>query len=129
MERNGFTLVEMTVALVILAVGILGIAATAGRLGTVSSSAEIEALALQAVNDRIALVRLHPGYGGLDTLYTETDSDLPLGDHVYARTTKISRIVEEGQNDKKLDYTRITVSVEGPMLRRPVSRSLTVGAP
>jgi prepilin-type N-terminal cleavage/methylation domain-containing protein len=127
MARGGFTLIEMTVALVILAVGILGIASSGSRLGQASTTAQAEAVALQAVQDRIAMVMLHPNYGKLDSLFTKTENNVPATG--YQRVTKVVRTITTGNAGQKTDFSDITVTVTGPRLASPVFRTQTVGAP
>lgn len=126
--RQGFTLIEVVVALVILSTAVLGLAATAGRLSTAASSAELRALALESVEDRLARVRLDPRYGLLDSIYTGTETDV-LGTETpgYSRKTTISH-VQQG-NPVSVDYTKILVEVTGPMLSPPIARQITIAAP
>ncbi len=125
-SRGGFTLVEVIVAMMILSVAVLGLASSAARLTTSSASAEIRALALEAAEDRLGRVRLDPRYGGLDTLYAGTDSDL-FGIAGMTRTTTVVHVQQSSPHP--LDYKRITVMVSGPMLDPPITRLLIVAAP
>ena len=127
MNNKGFTMVEVVTSLVILAVAIIGLSSTTARLAQVASQAETRALALQAVEDRISRVRLHPIYQQLDSVFSESDVEVPnMPD--YKRTTTLSRILEPGERDGKyVDFTRITVSVDGPGLEEPISRTVAVG--
>ena len=54
MNNKGFTMVEVVISLVILAVAIMGLSSTTARLARVAVEAETRALALQAVEDRIS---------------------------------------------------------------------------
>jgi prepilin-type N-terminal cleavage/methylation domain-containing protein len=127
MNRQGFTLVEMTVALVILAIGILGIASSASRLGQVSTTAQVEAMALQSVQDRVSMVLLHPNYAKLDSLYSKTEDNIPATG--FQRVTKVTRTITTGSGGQKTDMSSITVTVSGARLANPISRTQTVGAP
>lgn len=127
MKRNGFTMVEVIISIVLLSVAVLAIGASASHLAQVSADAERRALALQAVEDRIALVQLHPIYPQLDSLYTESNSTIP-GLPGYTRMTAISRIIQQGEGGKSIDFTRITVTVDGPQLSAPLKRTVVVGA-
>lgn len=121
----GFTLVEVVVALVILSVAVLGLGASATRLTTTATGAEQRALALQLVEDRIARVRLDPRYGGLDTLYVGTETNV-LG----AGSARATAVVHVQQTTPvPLDYKRISVTVTGPFLQPPISRQIVVAAP
>ena len=127
MNNRGFTMVEMIISLVILAFAIVGLSATTGRLARVAVEAENRALALQAVEDRISRIRLHPVYPALDSVFTEDGAEIP-GLPEYQRSTSLTRIIEPGQEEGKyVDYTRITVTVTGPGLPEPVSRTVAIG--
>ncbi len=125
-ERGGFTLVEVVVALVLLSTAILGLGASASRLTTSAASAEVRALALESVEDQIARIRLDPRYAALDSLYVGTDSDV-LGLDGYTRTTTLTHV--QVGTPVTLDYKRISVKVEGPMLSPPISRQIIIAAP
>ncbi len=122
----GFTMVEVVIALVILATAVLGLAASASRLATSAATAELQALALEGVEDRLARVRLDPRYGGLDTLYAGVDVDL-FGVEGLTRTTTVVHVQQS--MPVALDYKRVSVSVTGPLITPPVSRQIIVAAP
>lgn len=124
-DREGFTLVEVIVALVILSVAVLGLAASTSRLTTASSTAELRALSLMSVEDVLARVRLEPRYGSLDSLYSGVETGV-LGITGMTRTTDVVHVV---QTQPDLDYTEVAVTVDGPMLLQPVSRRIVIGAP
>ena len=127
MTTRGFTLIEVVVSLVILAVGILGISTSVSRLSLTSASIEQRALALQAAQDRISLILLHPRYGELDSLFTATETDLP-GLEGFTRTPSIVRIRNPGSAGRVEDFTRITVAVDAVLLTRPVTQTVMVAA-
>lgn len=127
-SRAGFTMVEVIVALVILSVGVLGVAASAGRLHTAVARSGSEAVAQQAARDRLDRVLLHPRYGELDSLFTAVEDPVDGRDD-YRRSTEVSRIVQSVPGGGEVDFTRIVVTVEGPGLREPVVRTAVVGAP
>lgn len=126
MNQKGFTLLEVIVSIVILAVAILGLSASTTTLIGRSTEATVRARAMNAVDDRLALVRMHPIYPQLDSIYSETSTEL-TGFPGYTRTTAITRIQQDVPGGKTIDYTRITVTVDGPVLRNPISRTLEVG--
>jgi prepilin-type N-terminal cleavage/methylation domain-containing protein len=127
MKKNGFTLVELIVSVVILGTAILGLSSSTARLTRVALDAEKNALALQACEDRIARIRLHPIYPELDSLYTESGTPV-VGLEGFSRTTQITRVIEDGEREGKfVDFTRVTVLVSGPTLGKPVSRTVTIG--
>jgi len=127
-DTRGFSIVELMIALVILAVSILGIAASAGRLGYAAGEAELKALAVQAVEDRINFVRLDPQYDSLTVRYAKTETAL-LGLPGISRQTAVARSQVAQSNGQTLDYTTVTVQVTGGALGAPVVREIIVGAP
>ncbi len=127
-DKRGFSLVEMMIAIVILTVAILGIAASAGRLSGAAGEAEVKAIAVQSVEDRISFVRLDPIYDSLAARYATTES-VVIGLPGVTRQTAVTRYQVTQSNGKVLDYTTVTVTVSGGVLRNPVVREVIVGAP
>lgn len=76
-KQAGFTLVEICVALVILSAAVLGLAASTGRMLEPSGNAELEYVALESVQDRLAEMSLDPRYGLLDSIYGGTEEACP----------------------------------------------------
>lgn len=124
----GFTMLEVLVALVILMVTVLGVATSAGRLSTMAATTEARALALQSVEDRLSMIRLDPRYVLLDSLYAGQEDDL-VGLEDFTRTTAVTRIVLPQAGGRSIDYQNISVTVDGPGLPNPLTRTLTLGAP
>ena len=125
---DGFTLAELLAAVTILAIGVLGLATGAGRMMTTAESSQRKATALQAADDRLAAIRMSPGYAALDSIY-EGEEDAVPGIPGCTRTTDVGRVVSNGESGRILDYTRITVTVACQNLGTPVVRTLIVGAP
>ena len=59
-SRAGFTLVELLVAMIIFAVGILGLAATAGSVTRMMGGARRQTIAAQVAQSRIERLRAAP---------------------------------------------------------------------
>ena len=127
MNNKGFTMVEVITSLVILAVATLGLSSTTARFARVAVDAENRSLALQAVEDRLSTLRLHPIYQQLDSIYSESESEIPDLPN-YKRSTTLTRVIQPGEREGKyIDFTRITVTVDGPGLEEPISRTVAVG--
>ncbi len=76
----------------------------------------------------MARIQLHPIYQQLDSIYTESAAAI-AGLEGYNRQTDITRVIQQGEREGKyIDFTRITVTVTGPGLTDPVSRSITIGS-
>jgi prepilin-type N-terminal cleavage/methylation domain-containing protein len=127
-SRDGFSLIEMIIAILILTGAVLGIASSTGGLVASASESELEFSALQSVEDRLALIRLDPRYGLLDSIFSGTETALP-GLHGLTRTTRVTRSRVEQDEGSVLDYTTVVVTVSGDRLRESVSRKLVLGAP
>jgi prepilin-type N-terminal cleavage/methylation domain-containing protein len=125
MNRSGFTMIELVVAVVILALGVLGLGASAGRLSTTAVSVEQQALALQAATDRVSLIVLHPNYPELGSLFTGTESDIPELPG-FTRVTQITRVQQPGTGGRIVDYTLISVTVHSPHLGEPLIQTAVV---
>lgn len=124
-SRGGFTLVEITIALVILAAAVLGLSGSAAKLTTAASGAELRALALYSVEDRITEVQLDTRYDQLESLYAGQETNA-LGMSGYTRTTTVTHVTTSG--GKPVDYKIVSVVLDGPQLSSPVSRVLIVAA-
>ena len=127
-SNEGFTLIEVTIAILILSTALLGIAASTGRMIEPAATADLEFKALQAVEDRLSHVRLELRYGVLDSLFAGTESNLPGLDEC-TRLTEVTRYQTTVPGGKILDYTNVVVTVSGGGLATPVSRKLVLGAP
>jgi len=125
MRRAGFTLVEVMVALVILLGVVLGIAQVTARMVHTVATSDVQLTAVQLAEDRLAQVQLDQDYANLESTYATTESSIP-GDPGFTRTTAIVHVGGAGQPQ---DYKKVTVSVTGPGLLSPVTRTVAVGAP
>ena len=126
--KDGFTLVEMIIAMGILITGVLGMGVLAAELLGDLRHSDIRMRATHVVDDRLSLISLDPRYELLDSLYEETQDSL-VGLPGYSRKTVIVQSKQTGNSGRTTDYKVITVLVSGPVLPQPVSRSITVGAP
>jgi prepilin-type N-terminal cleavage/methylation domain-containing protein len=126
-NRDGFSLVEVVVALVILAVAIMGAQTmTATMIRTVSTSNAGNAAA-QLVEDRIDLIRTDPAYDSLFQKYAGTEASLP-GWSTLQRVTQLTRTYDTTATGIT-DFYTVTVSVSGQGLLNPVRRTIVVGSP
>lgn len=122
-KRPGFTLAEVVVALTILTIVMLALITMTGRTMRVSVLSDAEQAALQLATDRTDLVRSDPFYAKLDSIYETTESSFPSLPG-YTRTTNVVHVL-----DSIRDYKKITVTVSGPGLMTPITRTVTVAAP
>lgn len=127
MDRKGFTIVETVIAIVVLSAGILGLATSTSYMVRVASNAGAKAEALQVVDGRISQMVMDPRYHHLASVYGGTETEIPGLEGM----TMSTRIVHSKRtwNGRVTDYKTVTVTIEGPGLSKPISRTVILGAP
>jgi prepilin-type N-terminal cleavage/methylation domain-containing protein len=126
-NRNGFSLVEVVVALVILAFAVMGAQSLTATMINTVATANIENSAAQLVEDRIDLIRTDPAYDSLTTKYAGTESTIP-GWSTLQRVTQLAR-TRDSTAAGITDFYTVTVTVNGTGLRAPLRRTIVVGSP
>jgi prepilin-type N-terminal cleavage/methylation domain-containing protein len=118
MDRSGFTLIEVLIAMVLLGFAVMGAQAviTDRLVGNVAHEDERSA-ARQLVEDRLQLVQTDPAYAELGDRYAGDEHSLPSFPG-YERTTFLSR---------EVDHTIVTVQVVTPAGRDTVAGTAVVG--
>ncbi|GMR14326.1 MAG: hypothetical protein BMS9Abin29_2575 [Gemmatimonadota bacterium] len=128
MDRNGYSLVEMIMSMLLLTSGILGMGTTAGRITMAAQSAKARSEALQSVKDGLDLITIDPRYAKLDSIYAGTETELP-GMESFVRTTAVNHVEQLVTGGGRIDYKEITVRVTGPGVEKGISRTAVVAAP
>jgi prepilin-type N-terminal cleavage/methylation domain-containing protein len=120
----GFTLVEVMVSMVILAIVLVGFqaAATQRLLGDLQVQ-DTRNAAVQLAADRLRVVQLDPVYNELFNRYNGRETAIP-GYPGFTRVTTVAQTVSGGN-----DFTTVTVQVTRPGLAVPVQRSTVIAAP
>lgn len=126
-RRDGFTVVEILLALLLLSFVVLGFQAATGEIIHHSAQSDRELVAVQLVEDQLELIRLDPHYEQLESRYEGTEEDL-AGFPGLTRTTAVAR-TETTLATGVLDFFRITVTVEGGGLPDAIARTTVVAAP
>lgn len=124
-HRGGFTLVEVILALTILLVVLMMLATSTGKTVHTVATASAQEAAIELAMSRIEQIRADPQYNTIDSIYAKTETGFPTLPG-YTRVTKVVRVGGVGLPN---DYKKITVTVTGPGVTPPVSRSATVAAP
>jgi prepilin-type N-terminal cleavage/methylation domain-containing protein len=127
MNRRGFTLVEVVVALVLLAFGMLAVQSAVLQLVRRVGEDSRASLAAQLIDDRLELIRADPRFDLLQSRYQGTETD-PSGNTGLTRQTAVLH-VRDSTARGITEYQRVTVTVSGSGLLAPVSRTVSVGAP
>jgi prepilin-type N-terminal cleavage/methylation domain-containing protein len=120
MNRIGFTLIEVLVAMVILGFAVLGVQASiTDRFVRDVSREDQRAAAQQLAADRLTSIQNDPQYTEIVSRYEGAEDSVP-GFPAYRRST----VVNEGTG-----HLVVSVQVVTPTLRDTVSRTLVIGAP
>jgi len=125
MNKSGFTLIEVILALTILLVVMMMLATTTGKTVHIATTSANQGAAIQLAIDRIEQVRADPRYDALDTAYTATETTFPT----LSGFTRVTSIVRTGGIGQPNDYKKITVTVTAPGVSPAVVRTVTVAAP
>jgi prepilin-type N-terminal cleavage/methylation domain-containing protein len=120
---NGFTLIEVVVAIAILGGVALTVGAATGKLVRNSGDDRIATQAAAAAEAQLALVQVWPEYATIDSAFAGTASNTP-----QTGWTRVTTVVRTGGTGQANDYKKITVTITAPGLSTPVRRSLTVAA-
>ena len=125
--RDGFSLVELMVALVLLGVVFGSLSGAAGRFAHGVATAGARATALQMVSDRIEEVRMHPRYGELASVFDGMETDV-YGLEGAVRQTNVVRNADTLATGI-VDYSVVTVEVTLPGVTGSLARTTIVAAP
>jgi prepilin-type N-terminal cleavage/methylation domain-containing protein len=128
MRTDGFSMIEIVVALAVLGVVVLGFAATTSTLSRAADDSGQRLVALELVESRLREISMDPEYGLLESRYEGVDTLIP-GFPGWRRTTMITRVTQQLPGGRQLDAQRIMVTVQGPGLLRPIQRTITIAAP
>jgi prepilin-type N-terminal cleavage/methylation domain-containing protein len=125
MRRNGFTLVEMLLAIVVLAIILASVARYTGQyLHTVTTSTTRTAAA-EVARERIGLIDMDPSYTTLAATWSGTQTGFP-GYPGMSRVTTVARITGVAP---RRDYTIVTVRVTEPTMGQPIDVTTVVASP
>jgi Tfp pilus assembly protein PilV len=126
-NRDGFTIVEILLAVLLLSFVVMGFQAVTGEIIHVSARSNRESVASQLVEDRLEMIRIYPGYDHLAQEFadTQTLADFPG----LTRTTVVRVMADTLLMAGIAHYTRITVTVSGTGLSKPISRTISLAAP
>ena len=124
-SRQGFTLLEVAIALSILAGVLLVLATTTARFIHTVTLDRVRIQANAVANAHIARIRLWP-WTIYDSLFVHFDGTTP--DYPFTGWTRETTVWPSPVVVPPNDYTRITVSVTAPALDSSVSRTITIAA-
>jgi prepilin-type N-terminal cleavage/methylation domain-containing protein len=124
--ERGMTLIEIIIALTILAVVVLGMGQFAFNFSRTERQSEARTIAVFLADQRLSEIRSSPNYSGIDSTYGVAEPTI-AGFTGYARTTTITHT--GGPRPQTNDYKTVTVTVTAPTLASAVKKTIIVAAP
>ncbi|MFL5403089.1 MAG: prepilin-type N-terminal cleavage/methylation domain-containing protein [Gemmatimonadales bacterium] len=125
MNRRGFTLIEVMLAVVLLAIVLVSIARYTGQFLHTVSTSSVRTVAAEVARERISLVDMDPSYNTLAATWTGIETGFP-GYPNMSRVTTVSRI--SGIAPPR-DYTVVTVRVTEPTMGQAIDVTTVVAQP
>ena len=125
--QRGMTLIEIIVALTILAVVLLGMGQFAFNFSRVERQSEARTIAVNLADQRLSEIRSSPNYSGMEANYAGTESSI-AGFAGYQRTTTITHTGGPRPTFTN-DFKTITVTVTSQALKAPVTKTVVVASP
>ena len=125
--ERGLTLIEIVIALTILAVVVLGMGQFAFNFSRSERLAEARTIAVNLADQRLSEIRSSPNYSGIDSIYGINEGAV-TGFTGFSRQTQI---IHTGGPKPTFtnDYKTVTVTVMGPPLSAPIKKTIVVAAP
>jgi prepilin-type N-terminal cleavage/methylation domain-containing protein len=122
-HRDGFTVIELLVALVILGGVLLGTAEYTRRFSRANASTSVSNTALDLATQRLEEIKVDRNYLGLGVwVGTQTNLNcMPAGAGCFTRVTQGVRT-----NNAVNDYWHFTVTVSHPRMTRPVAKTTAI---
>jgi len=124
--ERGMTLIEIIIALTILAVVVLGMGQFAFNFSRTERQSEARTIAVFLADQRLSEIRSSPNYSGIDSIYGVAEPTIS-GFTGYARSTTI--VHTGGPRPLTNDYKTVTVTVTAPTLASAVKKTIVVAAP
>lgn len=124
-SRQGMTLIEVVMAVTILATAMLSIAAYMGKATHIVAVADVKNTANELASQRLEEIKNAPRYSAIDTLYPGTVA-LPTPYVGYTRQTLVTHT--GGGPSDFYDYKTITVKVSNTRLSTPIKRTTIIAA-
>ncbi len=123
--RRGMTLIEVMMAITILAIATLSIAGFMGKFAHIVAVSDVKNTANELASQRLEEIKNAPRYSAIDTLYPGT---LALASP-YVGYTRQTLVTHTGGDSLALyDYKTVTVLVSNSRLPAPIKRTTIIAA-
>jgi prepilin-type N-terminal cleavage/methylation domain-containing protein len=129
MNRRGFSLIEVMVALVILTVVALSLGRFVGNFSHAVATSTVRTSAVAVAQERIDSIRAAASPAVYPNLVPLFNDNVVTGFPGYPNMTRRTQVVRRTSTTPKRDYTIITVKVTEPTLGQTVNLTNVVAAP
>jgi prepilin-type N-terminal cleavage/methylation domain-containing protein len=129
MNKRGFTLVEVLIALIILTVVSLSLGRFVASFSHAVGTSTIRTIAIDVATEQMELVRGNANPTAYPTLVATFNGNVVTGFPSYPRMTRTTTVVRTTGTNPRRDYTTITVTVTEPTLGAPIDLTAVVAAP
>ena len=129
MNRRGFTLVEVMIALIILTIVALSLGKFVASFSHAVGTSTIRTIAVNVATEQMELIRGNANQSAYPTLVASFNGNVVTGFPNYPRMTRTTTVVRTTGNNPRRDYTTVTVTVTEPTLGTPVNLTAVVAAP
>jgi Tfp pilus assembly protein PilV len=120
------TLMEVIVAMTILAGALLALAIFSSRLAAASTAAKLDAIADELASDRLEMAKNKRTYLGVDSLVATENSPSGERGFGFTRQTQVKRV--GGAPADSMDYKIVTITVSHYKMLQPTTKSITIAA-
>ena len=127
--RRGFTIIEVLVAIVILAVLATGVARFSATFAKTLSSSSVRVVAAGVASDRLQLIRADPRYTALVSLYNAGAGADTTGFPDYPNMHRLTYVVRDQSGTPARDRTTVTVRVIDPGMSDTVAVTSVIASP
>ncbi len=129
MNRRGFSLIEVMVALVIVTIVALSLGRFVGNFSHVVATSTVRTVGVSVAQERIDSIKTAASPAVYPNLVSLFNANVVTGFPGYPNMTRTTTVVRRTSNSPKRDYTVITVTVTEPTMGAAVNLTNTVGAP
>ena len=111
MNRKGFTLLEVLIAMVLLSIAVVSLGQFMGKYQKATAGATLLSTMTSIAKERIELVRGDPRYTTMTTRYGTGASSDTTGFHVYSMIRRQTYVTRDQTGAPARDRTTVTVRV------------------
>ena len=128
-NRRGFTIIEILVAIVILAILAMGVARFSAGFATALSNSSVRVVAAGVATDRLQVISADPRYTGLVGLYNSGAGADTTGFPDFPRMRRVTYVVRDQSGTPARDRTTVTVKVIDPGMPDTVAVTSVIASP